>query len=92
MGLEETCSYFAEGTASSCAPNEINDAGFSTVVQFSDTEPTMVNLIQGAIKIPDGFEKVKDVRFSEGKVTFISIMGREVSTIVNWNFLSRGVV
>ncbi len=89
LGLEETCSYFAEGIAPSCAPNEINDAGFSTAVQFSEGQPTMINLIQGAIRIPDGFEQVKDIRFSKEEVTFVSITEVEISTVVDWSFLSR---
>ncbi|MBL4574688.1 MAG: hypothetical protein JKY51_01135 [Opitutaceae bacterium] len=90
LGLEETCSYFAEGTASSCASNEINKAGFSTAVQFSDTQPTAIHFIQGAIRIPEGFEQVKDLHFSQGEVTFVSTTGKEVRAAVDWSFLSGG--
>ena len=75
LGLEETCSYFAEGLGPSIRPNPIAEAGIPTAVELSAGTPTAVKFIQGAVKIPAGFENVKEVAFSPGKATFVSEEG-----------------
>lgn len=90
LGLEETCSYFADGLAASAKPNIITKKGFATSVNFSSAEPTVINMIQGVVKVPDNFGKVKDVRFGENIIHFISETGAEVSTEVNYDFLKTG--
>ena len=90
LGLEETCSYFAEGLGPSTRPNEIAKQGFPTAVALSPDKPTVVNFIQGAVKIPEGFENVRTVRFGKGTVTFVSVTGKEVTAEVNHGFLKTG--
>ena len=90
LGLEETCSYFAEGLGPSTRPNGITKQGFPTAIAFSPTRPTVVNFIQGAVKIPAGFENVRTARFGEGKVTFVSVTGKEVTVEVNHAFIKTG--
>ena len=90
LGLEETCSYFAEGLGPSTRENTITKAGFPTAVKLSPTKPTAVNFIQGAVKIPAGFETVKTVRFSRGKVTFVATTGKTLAVDVNHDFLATG--
>lgn len=90
LGMEETCSFFAEGLAPSVQANFVNKKGIPTAVKLSPTKPTMVNLIQGVVKIPKTFKKVKEVKFSQGQVTFISEAGKEVTADVNWEFLKTG--
>jgi len=90
LGLEETCSYFAEGLGPSTRPNVITERGFPTAVALSPTKPTAVHFIQGAVKIPVGFENVRTARFGDGKVTFVSVTGKEVTVEVNHAFLKTG--
>ncbi|MHC4505962.1 MAG: hypothetical protein ACYTFI_21925 [Planctomycetota bacterium] len=90
LGMEENCAYFAEGIVPSLKPNVINEAGFPTAVEFSGSAPTVVNLIQGAIRIPDGFEMVKDVTFAPGKVTFTATTGKSVTADVRHGFVKTG--
>ena len=90
LGMEENCSYFAEGLVPSITPNVISKAGFPTAVAFSPDKPTVVNLIQGVAKIPAGFNTVKTVAFSPGKVTFTSHTGKKVAVEVEWDFLKTG--
>ena len=90
LGLEETCSYFAEGLGPSIRPNEIARQGFPTAVALSPDKPTVVNFIQGTVKIPEGFENVKTARFGDGKVTFVSVTGKEVTAPVLHAFLKTG--
>ncbi|NQT88795.1 hypothetical protein HQ560_18655 [bacterium] len=90
LGLEENCAYFAEGLGPSTRPNIITKQGFPTAVALSPTKPTTVNFIQGAVKVPAGFECVKTARFADGSATFVSITGKEVTVEVNHAFLKTG--
>jgi len=90
LGLEETCSYFAEGLGPSTRPNIITEQGFPTAIELSPARPTVVNFIQGAVKIPAGFENVKTARFADGTVTFVSVTGKEVTVQVNHTFIKTG--
>lgn len=92
LGLEESCAFFAEGLKASCEPNVLTRRGIPTAVELSPERPTIVNLIQGIVKIPDGFETVRSVEFKPGEVTFISITGKQVSAAINWEFLKTGAL
>ena len=50
----------------------------------------MINYIQGVVKIPDGFETVRTLEFSPGKVTFVSSSDKRVSAPVRHEFLKTG--
>ena len=90
LGLEESCSYFAEGLGPSTRPNPITKAGFPTAITLSPEKPLVVNFIQGVVKIPKGFERVKEVKFGPGKVTFISTTGKQVSVDMDHEFVKSG--
>ncbi len=90
LGLEENCGFFAAGLGASSKPNAINQAGFPTAIELKSDTPTTVNFIEGAVKIPDGFENVKTARFGDKKVTFISITGKKITVDVNYEFLKTG--
>ena len=72
--------------------NPISKAGIPTAVKLSPKRPTAINYIQGVVKVPRGFEMVKDVRFAKGRVTFISTTGKKVSAAVRHEFLQTGQV
>ncbi|NQS90493.1 hypothetical protein HQ584_11975 [Patescibacteria group bacterium] len=90
LGLEETCSYFADGLGPSTRPNIITRAGFPTAIELSPETPTVVNFIQGVVEIPSDFRNVKAVKFGSNAVTFVSITGKEVTADVNYRFLKTG--
>jgi hypothetical protein len=90
LGLEDVCSYFAEGLADSARANEVTKAGIATATKLSPKRPTIVNYIQGVVKVPKDFETVESAEFSPGRVTFISPAGKKVSTAVNHKFLQNG--
>ncbi|MDP6523822.1 MAG: hypothetical protein QGH15_06335 [Kiritimatiellia bacterium] len=90
LGIEDSCSYFGGGLGPSVEANKINEAGFPTSVKLSPEKPTLVNYIQGVLQIPEGFGKVKDARFAPGKVTFVSLNGKEVTAPVQHEFLKTG--
>jgi len=92
LGLEESCSYFAEGLGPSTGPNVITEAGFPTAVDLSASKPTFVNFIQGVAKISSGFTNIEAVTFSDDRVIFTSTTGEEVTADVNCRFLKSGRV
>jgi hypothetical protein len=51
-----------------------------------------VNYIQGAVKIPTGFETVKTLEFAPGQVTFLSTTGKRVTVPVRHEFLKTGML
>ena len=92
LGLEDVCGFFAEGIKASCEPNVLTRKGIPTAIELSPERPTLVNYIQGVVKIPEGFETVRSARFEPGKVTFVSITGKQVTAKVNWEFLKTGML
>jgi len=92
LGLEETCAFFAEGLGPSVRENIITTKGFPTAIALSPEEPTVVRIIEGAVRIPPGFENVKTARFAPGTVTFISTTGKEVVVDVDHAFLKTGTL
>ncbi len=90
LGLEDVCGYFAEGLVDSIKANVVSRAGFPTAVALSPKRPTAVNYIQGVVRVPAGFERVKDVRFAPGKVTFTGAGRKKVSATVRHEFLKTG--
>lgn len=87
LGLEEICGFFASGMADSAKDNFLNELGVPTTVKFSANKPTEIRNIQGVVKIPKSFDRVKGVSFSAGEVTFQSESGKEVKAAVDWEFL-----
>jgi len=90
LGLEDSCSYFAEGLAESARPNLLTKAGIKTSLTLSPNKPSAVNHIQGVATIPAGFARVKTAEFEPGAVTFIDTAGLAVTALVNWDFLTTG--
>jgi hypothetical protein len=89
IGLEDVCSYLAEGLAPSAERNPVSERGIPTVIELSSKKQTVINYIQGAVKIPESFDRVADVRFEEGKAVFTAASGESVETGVDWQFLFR---
>ncbi len=90
LGLEDVCAYFAEGLANSAKKNEISEAGFPTALTLSKRKDTVVNYIEGVVKVPHTFDRVKTVRFAAGKLTFVSPAGRQVEAPVCHEFIDSG--
>ncbi|MCF6174184.1 MAG: hypothetical protein L3J71_00300 [Victivallaceae bacterium] len=88
LGLEETCSYFADGLKPSTEVNMVNEAGFPTALELSPETPTTVNFIQGVAAIPEDFTQLKNVTFGDDSITFHSITGESVTIAVNHQFLN----
>jgi hypothetical protein len=90
LGVEDVCAYFAQGLAESVAPNRVNRKGFKTAIKLRPDAPTTIRYIQGAVKVPGAFGRVKKVVFERGKVVFLGQGGRKASARVTWSFLADG--
>lgn len=90
LGLEETCSHFADGLAQSLRPNCLSETGIPTVVTLTAGQPTAVHFIQGVAPIPADFERVQEVVFENDILRFISTAGQDVAAPVTWKFLQTG--
>jgi hypothetical protein len=56
-------------------------------VFLSPRRPTVINYIQGAARIPAGFDRVKSLSFTPGRVSFLAANGRKATAAVDWEFL-----
>ena len=92
LGLEDVCGFLAEGLAASLRPNAVSRAGVPTAVQLAPKIATTINYIQGVVKTPRAFQRVKGVGFSPGKVTFHSVTGKKVAAPVRHEFLKTGIL
>jgi hypothetical protein len=90
LGLEDVTAFFADGLAASTRENVLTKEGIETAVELRADRPTIVNYIQGVVKIPPGFENVKTLEFTPGLVTFISSTGQKVAAPVRHEFLKTG--
>jgi hypothetical protein len=90
LGLEDVCANFAFGLVRSVNANPIQKAGFKTAIKFSPKTPTVINYIQGVVRVPRNFGAVKTVRYEKNRVTFVADNRKTVSAAVKWNFLQTG--
>ena len=90
LGLEDVTSYFADGLAASARENPMTKEGVVTAVDLRGDRPTVVNYIQGVVKVPADFEMVHSLAFAPGEVTFISTGGKKVVAPVRHEFLRNG--
>ena len=90
LGLEDGCAFFDKGLSASVRANPVSRQGIPTSVRLSPRRPTVVNYIQGAARIPAGFDRVKSVSFAPGKVSFLAASGKQASAAVDWELLRSG--
>jgi hypothetical protein len=90
LGLEDVTAHFADGLAASTRDNVLTQAGIPTALELSATRPTVVNYIQGVVRIPPGFENVQTLQFGPGEITFHSTTGQRVTAPVRHEFLKTG--
>ena len=90
LGIEDVTAYFAEGLAASTADNLLTQQGVATSLVLRAEEATVVDYIQGVVKVPPGFATVQTLEFKPASVTFIAPDGQRVSAAVQHEFLKTG--
>jgi hypothetical protein len=92
IGLEDVCSYLGAGLVKSAEENEINTLGIPTSHNLTSNNSFAVNYIQGVCKIPQGFDRVKNIDFSDPEqIRLISFSGKDVDTPVFHSFVFKGL-
>ena len=92
LGIEDGCMYFDRGIAESCRPNPISRLGIPTSFPFPGNRPVEIRYIQGAVRVPRGFERIEKVRFVSGAAVFHSKAGGQLTVPVNHEFLFSGAL
>lgn len=87
LGIEDGCMYFDRGLEASCRPNPVSRRGFATHVNMGPDKGLDVRYIQGALRVPPGFDEVGKVRFGDNEVSFKSRSGRTASIQIELGFL-----
>lgn len=87
IGLEDVCAYLAEGLAPSTKKNPVKELEIPTAVKLSSKQPFSVKYIQGVVKIPKTFDRVKTVRFEKDGLLFLSPSENKVKALLDWGFL-----
>jgi hypothetical protein len=92
LGLEDVCSFVAEGLAPSVADNPVRARGVPTCVALAPERELVVTHIQGAVPVPAGFGRVAWAEFVTGEVLFTDEAGSRVTAPVAHEFIWSGVL
>jgi hypothetical protein len=92
IGLEDICGHLADGVAASVEENDLSRDGVPTAIDLSAHDPLVVNVIQGAVRVPEGFGRVASVELRDGKAVFADAAGRTAETAVDHEFIRTGWV
>jgi len=88
LGLEDVCAYFADGLVPSAQPNQLSQQGIRTAVELDAKKPTEIRYAQGAARVPEGFDRVQRIDFSQpGRMILVSAAGPTVTVPVNHGFV-----
>lgn len=91
IGIEDVCSLLAEPVEASIDPeNCLESDGCHTSYRFDPDTPHDFRYIQGAVAVPEGFDRVASMTFDEsGKsLTCISESGIRVRIDCSWDYLT----
>lgn len=86
VGIEETCSYFANGLVAPDDGGAIGALGIPTAVALTPGSTVTVRTIQGVFPITDGDDPVVELEESAGGATFVTTGGKryDLGIDVGW--------
>jgi hypothetical protein len=86
MGIEEVCSYFADGLVAA-RDNPLRERGIPTTRHFTPETPVTLRTVQAVAATPSGFGRVIDIDLSTpGRARLVGENGADVTTPVDWQF------
>lgn len=88
MGIEDVTSYFHYGIAESVGRNALNKKGIPTAFTFNPAKPTSFTTIMGVAAIPNGFDRVREIRPAKDGVDLIAANGKRARCALDLDFLS----
>ena len=87
LGVEDICSYFAEGIAASARANLLTEQGITTALDCTDDSPLDIRSIQAAVPVPVGFDRVAHIDFGDECLRLVSGSGLTVEVTVDHSFV-----
>lgn len=90
IGLEEVCAYHGEGLGASVRPNPLTALGIPTSIALNPGRSTTIRYIQGVVRVPRSFDRVRKALFGKDRVTFVADSGALVEVSVRHAFLRDG--
>ena len=87
LGLEDLCSYFDMGISAAVKSNPFSQKGVRTFHRLSGRAPFVVRYIQGVVRVPARFGRVRSVDFAAGEAIFTDVAGKRVTARVRHEFL-----
>ena len=87
LGVEDVCSYFADGIAASARANLLTEQGIPTTVDCVEDFPLDIRSIQAAVPVPATFDRVEHIDFGDECVRLISESGSTVDMKIDHSFV-----
>ena len=87
IGIEDVCAYAANGLGDSVSDNPVSAQGIRTHHTLSDNKDFVVNYIHGVLRLPEGFDRVNRMDFTENRITLHSCSDEQISADVDYSFL-----
>ena len=90
LGIEDGCAYFGDGLEASARRNDLNAEGIPTALALRAGRPTEIRYLQGVVRTPKGFDRVRSLRLLRDRIVLTSRSGARVSAPVRWRFVLDG--
>jgi len=87
IGIEETASFFHLGHRASVEKNFLNERGFKTFIELSQSSIIEIPYLFGVVKIPINFRKVISIKGIKDGIEITDNNQNKVHTKVNLNFI-----
>ena len=87
IGIEDVCSSFADGLAVSAEKNALNKEGIKTCHELKEDGEMNVKYIQGIVRIPQEFERVRTIVKKGEGIEITSFSGETVFSKVDTDFI-----
>lgn len=87
IGVEDNCSFFANGIKDSIEENTLSKEGWTTCGTFTKDTSKEICHIQGAARISKNFGRVVSAEFTDGKVIFKDASGNSAEANIDISFL-----
>lgn len=89
MGIEDVCSYFADGLESARA-DKLAALGIRSTRRFTASDEVRLRVAHGVAFTPGPFGRVVDIEMrSEGEVTVCDDAGRTATTAIDWEYVAH---
>jgi len=87
LGLEDVCSYFDRGSEVARLPNIFSQRGIKTAQEFLPDETFHLSYIQGVLRLPRDFGRVRNMQCDSGGALFTDVNGITVRADVETGFV-----